>query len=181
MASKGTKIGLIILGVVIIIAIAIVIILWKVGMFAAPELAIEEKGPYHYFYIDRTGPFSEIPKGYQQVDSLIKQQNIEPGISCGSYLDNPSNVAQANLRWRVGYIVADSIDTMEPLKFKTIAHGQYLVASIDAVPMVAAIKTYPAMNEWLTKNPYDVIGEAYELYNENGIVEVLFPVKKRSE
>jgi effector-binding domain-containing protein len=47
--------------------------------------------------------------------------------------------------------------------------------------MIAPFKTYPAMNEWLTSNPYDVIGEAYELYHENGVVEVLFPVKKREE
>ena len=181
MASKGTKIGLIILGIVLVLAIAVVVVLWKVGLLATPELAIGEKGPYHYVYIDQTGPFTEIPKGYQLVDSLVKQQNVEIGIACGAYLDDPSQVSQADLRWRVGYIVGDSTDTVEPLKFMTIAGREYLIASIKAIPMVAAIKTYPAIQEWLTQNPYNVVGEAYELYNESGIVEVLFPIQKQSE
>lgn len=183
MASKGRKIGLIILGVVLILAIAVVVLLWYVGLFATPELALGEKGPYHYVYIDRTGPFTEIPLGYQQVDSLVKEQNIQVGISCGAYLDNPSQVAQENLRWRVGYIVGDSVDTIEPLNFMTIAGREYLVASIKAHPMVAPMKTYPAIHEWLAANPYDAVEdeEAYELYNENGVVEVLFPVQKRAE
>ena len=154
------------------LAIVVVIILWKVGLFATPELTLGEKGPYHYVYIDRTGPFSEIPMGYQQVDSLVKQQNIETGIPCGAYLDDPSQVEQANLRWRVGYIVNDSVETIEPLLFKTIANREYLIASIKAHPMVAPFKTYPAINEWLAANPYDVVGEAYELYHDSGIVEV---------
>jgi predicted transcriptional regulator YdeE len=119
--------------------------------------------------------------GYIQLDSLIAQQDIETGIACGAYLDDPSKVDQANLRWRVGYIVNDSTDTIEPLMFKTIENREYLIASIKAHPMVAPFKTYPAINEWLAANPYDVAGEAYELYNENGVVEVLFPVKKSTE
>jgi len=181
MASKGTKIALIILGIVLIIVIAFVVILWYVGLFATPELAIAERGPYHYVYIDRTGPFAEIPLGQQQADSLVKQQNIEVGIPCGAYLDDPSQVAQGNLRWRVGFIVSDSVETIDPLKFMTIAGGEYLVASIKAHPMVAPFKTYPAIEKWLTVNPYDVAGAAFELYNENGVVEVLFPVQKKVE
>ena len=181
MASKGTKIGLIILGVVLVLAIAVIVLLWYVGLFATPELTLGIKGPYHYVYIDQTGPFSEIPMGYVQVDSLVKQQDIETGIACGAYLDNPSQVDQAKLRWRVGYVVNDSVETIEPLMFKTIENREYLIASIKAHPMVAPFKTYPAIEEWLTANPYDVVGEAYELYNDSGVVEVLFPVQKRAE
>ena len=181
MASKGTKIALIILGVVLVIAIAFVILLWYVGLFASPELAVAERGPYHYVYIDKTGPFAQVPLGQQEADSLVRQQNIEAGIACGMYLDDPSQVGQENLRWRVGFIVGDSVKTMEPLKFMTIAGGEYLVASIKAHPMVAPFKTYPAIHAWLAENPYDAIGAAYELYNDNGMVEVLFPVQKRVE
>jgi effector-binding domain-containing protein len=181
MASKGTKIALIILGAVVVIAIILVGGLWYIGLFATPELALGERGPYNYVYVDRTGPFTEIPMGYQLVDSLVHQQNIEVGIACGAYLEDPSKVAQENLRWQVGYLVNDSVETKQPLNFKTIANREYLIASIKAIPMIAPFKTYPAMNEWLTSNPYDVIGEAYELYHENGVVEVLFPVNKREE
>ncbi|MEJ2054626.1 MAG: GyrI-like domain-containing protein [Calditrichaceae bacterium] len=181
MASKGTKIGLIILGIILVLAIAIVILLWKVGFFASPELSVDERGPYQYVYVQRTGPFSEIPQGFKQADSLVKQQGIDVGIECGAYLDNPAQVAQDDLRWRTGYIVEDSVQTRAPLEFETIVRQQYLVGSIDAIPMVAIIKIYPLMQEWLTKNAYTVTGPAYELYNENGVVEVLFPISKGTQ
>jgi len=181
MASKGMKIGLIILGIVVILIIAVIILLWQVGFFATPTMTVEQRGPYHYVYVERTGPFSEIPMGYQQVDSLVKKQDIEVGIACGAYLDNPSQVAQSDLRWRAGYIVKDSVQTSNPLKFMTINQHLYLVAAIDAIPMVAAIKTYPEIQKWLKDNPYTASGPAYELYNDNGIVEVIFPVEKAAE
>lgn len=181
MASKGTIIGLVILGIVLVLVIAIVIGLWYVGLFATPEIALEQKGPYYYVYIDRTGPFTEVPKAHQEAASLAEQQKIEIGIACAVYFDNPAEVAQENLRWRAGYIVKDSVETIEPLLFKMIPNQEYLIASIKALPMVAPIKTYPAIHEWLGKNPYDIDGESLELYNENGVVEVLFPVKKHVE
>ncbi|MEJ2543382.1 MAG: GyrI-like domain-containing protein [Calditrichaceae bacterium] len=183
MASKGTKIALIILGVVLVIAIAFVVLLWYLGVFATPELEVAEKGPYQYVYIDRTGPFTEVPMGQQQVDSLVNQQNIEVGIACWPYLNDPAQITQQNLKWRVGYIVADSVDVAEPLQFMTIARDQYLVVSIKANPMVAIVKTSPAIHEWLAANPYDAIQdrEAYALYKDNGVIEVLFPVHKRTD
>ena len=183
MASKGTKIALIILGVVLIIAIAFVVMLWYVGLFATPELAIAEKGPYYYVYIDKTGPFTEFPVVQQQVDSLVKHQNIKAGIACGTYLDDPAKIAQQNLNWRVGYIVVDSVKVEEPLNFMTIARDQYLDALIKANPMVAPLRTSPAIHKWLTDNPYDASteSEAYALYHENGVVEVLFPIQKQTE
>lgn len=181
MASKGTKIFLIILAVLAVIVIIIAVVLWKVGVFATPEIVLGQKGPYHYVYVDRTGPFSEIPQGYKQADSLIRKQNIETGIACGSYLDNPSKVDQKDLRWRIGYIVADSIEVTEPLTFLTIPNHQYLIATIKAHPMIAPFKTYPAMEKWIAERTFTIVGPAYEFYNEDGVIEVLFPVKPKEE
>ena len=77
MASKGTKIALWVVGILLVLAIIIAVVLWKVGLFATPEVSLQERGPYNYVYVERTGPFQDIPKGYQQVDSLVKQQNID--------------------------------------------------------------------------------------------------------
>jgi len=181
MASKGTKIFLIILAVLAVIVIIIAVVLWKVGVFATPEIVLGQKGPYHYVYVDRTGPFSDVPQGYVQADSLIKQQNIEKGLACGSFLDDPSKVDQKDLRWRVGYIVEDSVEIMEPLSFLTIPDHQYLIATIKAHPMIAPFKTYPAMQAWLAESKFTVVGPAYEFYNDDGVIEVLFPVKPKEE
>ena len=137
----------------------------------------------HFVYIDKTGPFTEFPVIQQQVDSLVKHQNIKVGIACGTYLDDPAKIAQQNLNWRVGYIVVDSVKVEEPLNFMTIARDQYLDALIKANPMVAPLRTSPAIHKWLTDNPYDASteSEAYALYHENGVVEVLFPIQKQTE
>jgi effector-binding domain-containing protein len=180
MASKGTKIALWVVGILLVLAIIIAVVLWKVGLFATPEVSLQERGPYNYVYVERTGPFQDIPKGYQQVDSLVKQQNIDVGIRCGAYLDDPTKVAQNNLRWRVGNIVQDSMEVTEPLMCLTIEQHQYLVASIHANPMIAPFKTYPAIEKWLSENPYEAVGPAYELYQDDGLIEVLFPVDPKS-
>lgn len=181
MASKGTKIFLIILVVLLVIVIVVAAVLWNVGVFASAEITLGQKGPYHYVFVERTGPFKEILQGYKQADSLIKQQNITVGIACGAYLDNPAHVEQEKLRWRVGYIVTDSVEVTKPLQFVTIPDHQYLIATIKAHPMVAPFKTYPAIEKWLNTHPYMVEGPSYELYNESGLIEVLFMIKAKEE
>lgn len=181
MASKARKIILIILAVFLLIVLVIAILLWRAGLFAEPEISLDSRGPLHYVYVERTGPFREVPQGYKQADLLIEQQNIEVGLACGSFLDNPADVEQDKLRWRAGYLVTDSVFVEEPLHFLTIIEGLYLVASIKANPMVAPFKTYPAMTKWLSANAYTVVGPAYELYHEDGLIEVLFPVKPTNE
>lgn len=181
MDSKAPKIVLIILAVFFLIILIIAILLWRAGLFAEPKLTLDSRGLYYYVYVERTGPFREIPQGYKQANALIKQQGIKVGKACGSYLDNPADVAQEKLRWRAGYLVADSVIVEEPLRFLTIREGLYLVASVKANPMVAPFKTYPAMTKWLSENAYTVVGLAYELYHEDSLIEVLFAVKPTNE
>jgi len=181
MAPKTRNVILIILTVFLLIVVVIAILLWRIGLFATPQISLDSRGPFHYVYVERTGPLREVPQGYKQADSLVEQQDIKVEMACGSYLDNPANVAQEKLRWRAGYLVADSVLVEEPLHFLTITEGLYLVASIKANPMVAPFKTYPAMTKWLSANAYTVVGPAYEMYHEDGLIEVLFPVKPANE
>ncbi len=180
MISKGTKIVFWVTGIILVLILIIVIILWKLGLFATPELSLQDRGPYHYVYVERKGPFQDIPKGYQQVDSLIKKENIEVGMRCGIYLDNPAKINQENLRWRVGNIVQDSLEVTPPLMCLTIENHQYLVASIRANPMIAPFKTYPVIEKWLAENPYKAEGPSCELYHDDGLIEVLFLVNPKS-
>lgn len=175
MATTKKKVLYIVLAVVLVIVLFIVISLWRLGLFASPELALEERGPLHYCYIDKTGPFSEIPTAWAEIDKLAEQQGIEYLQRCGMYLDNPSQVAEEEMRWRAGFLVADSIAVEEPLQLMVLPQAEYIVARIEANPMVAAFKTYPALEKWITENYYTVVGAAIEIYNE-GYVESMFPV-----
>lgn len=178
MTSKGKKILIGILIFVGVIILAIVVALWKAGMFAEPEISVAERGPYHYVYTARTGSFAAIPKVFEEVKSYLETNNIDYGIGCGMYLDDPSKVDQENIRWRAGYLVDDSVQVDDPYVFETIPRQNFVIAAIDAHPMIAPIKTYPAINKWVTENDYTVKDHAYELYQDDGLIEVLFPVKE---
>jgi len=179
MSKKGKMILIVILAVIVIIGLFILVGAWKAGVFAKPEITTAVRGPYYFVYIQKQGPFSEIPQAQKQASRLFKEQNLTKGIGCGEYLDNPSKVAQENLRWRVGYLVPDSIAVTEPLHYEKIAKHLYVIGSIKAHPMVAPLKTYPALEKWINKNPYKFVGMAYELYRPGGVVEVLFPIEKK--
>ncbi len=178
MSSTGKKILIGILVFAGIIIIAIVVALWRAGMFAEPEIYVAERGPWHYVYTARTGSFKEIPKVFEEVNTYLDANNIDYGIGCGAYLDDPSKVEQENMRWRAGYLVKDSVQVDDPYVFETIPRQNFVVAAIDAHPMIAPIKTYPAINKWVAENDYAVKDHAYELYQEDGMIEVLFPVSE---
>ncbi len=179
MSSRGKKILTIIIGLIVLIGLLLLIGAWKAGVFEDPVITVELRGPYHFVYIQKTGDYSNIPKAYKEADDLFKEQSLEKSIACGMYLDNPAVVEGENLRWRVGYFVKDSISVEDPLKFLKIPNAEYAVASINAHPMVAPLKTYPALQQWVQTSDYQFIGPAYEIYNEDGIIEVLFPIGKK--
>jgi len=179
MSPKSKKVLAVILGILIVIALLLLAGAWKAGIFEEPEITLELRGPHHYVYLQKTGDFSMIAKAYEEADGLFKDQSIDKGTACGMYLDDPAMVQPEDMRWRVGYLVSDSMEVNAPLEYLIIPNTEYAVASIDAHPMVAPFKTYPALQEWVKTSEYQFIGPAYEIYNENGIIEVLFPVEKR--
>ena len=179
MSAKVKKILIIIISVIVVLAIGFVILLYRAGVFADPEVALSERGPYAYVYMSETGSFENFYNAQQELDKIVKEENISVDIPCGVFLDDPAKVQQANLRWQVGYLVQDSVSVDPPLEFSVIPKGTYVVASIKAHPAVAAFKTYPALNKWIKQNKYKVTGYALELYQKDGLVEAMFPVQKK--
>ena len=178
MASKSKKILLWVLGFLGIVMLFILLAAWQTGIFSSPKISMEERAGFHYVYLERTGPYSEIAKAQEALKKAIKDQNIKTLIPCGLYLDNPANVKQNELRWRIGYTVKDSVQVAKPLKFETVPARLYVIASIKAHPAVAALKNYPAMKKWVVENQYVIIGPAMEFYLKDGTVESMFPVRK---
>lgn len=179
MSPKGKKILTIIFAIIIVIGLLLLAGAWKAGIFEEPVITVELRGPYHYVYIQKTGDFSNIPNAYKEADDLFKENSLEKGTACGMYLDDPAMVEAEDMRWRVGYLVEDSVAVNTPLEFLSIPNAEYAVASIDAHPMIAPLKTYPALQKWVQTSDYQFTGPAYEIYNEDGIIEVLFPAAKK--
>ena len=179
MSPKGKKVLTIVFAIIIVIGLLLLTGAWKAGIFADPEITLELRGPYHYVYIQQTGDFSKISMAYKEADELFKDQSLDKGTACGMYLDDPAMVQPEDMRWRVGYLVKDSVIVNTPLEFLSIPNAEYAVASIDAHPMVAPFKTYPALEAWVKTSEYQFVGPAYEIYNENGTIEVFFPIEKK--
>lgn len=175
MASKGKKILLIILAVIVLIVLIFGVSMWRAGVFASAEVFTDQRGPFNFVYLERTGPFSEIPAAHNTVDSLFQNQNIKKGLAAGMYLDDPAMVQSSEMRWRVGYLVEDSLVVEPPLEFIRIHQKEFLIATIKANPMVAPFKTYPALKEYRQKNSYKTGNYALEIYYEDGHIEAMFP------
>lgn len=178
MASKGKKILTIILALIVLIIFVLLIGAWHYGVFESVKITVEKRGPFHYVYLQKQGPFTEISDAWDEAEQIFKEQNLEKGICCGKYLDDPALADPEKLRWRVGYLLQDSVAIQEPLKYENIPEYDYVIASIKAHPMVAPFKTYPALKEWGRTSEYQFVGTAYEFYPEDGLIEVLFPVDK---
>ncbi len=179
MSAKVKKVFIIILSVIAVLAIGVVILLYRAGVFADPQVTLGEQGPYSYVFMSQTGSFENFYNAQQDLDKIVREENITVGIPCGIFMDDPAKVKQEDLRWQVGYLVEDSVSVDPPLEFSVIPKGLYAIASIKAHPAVAAFKTYPALTKWINKNKYKIIGPALELYREDGVVEAMFPVKKK--
>ncbi len=178
MSAKVKKVLIIILSIIVVLAIGVVILLYRAGVFADPQVTLGERGPYSYVFMSQTGSFENFYNAQQDLDKIVQEESISVGILCGVFMDDPAKVKQEDLRWQVGYLVKDSLSVDPPLEFSVIPKGLYAIASIKAHPAVAAFKTYPALNKWIKENNYKVMGPALELYREDGVVEAMFPVKK---
>ncbi len=179
MTAKVKKIVVIILSVIVVLALGFVILLYRAGVFADPDVVLSERGGFAYVYMSQTGSFENFYTAQQELDKIVKEENITVDIPCGVFMDDPGKVKADDLRWQVGYLVQDSMSVDPPLECSIIPKGTYVVASIKAHPAVAAFKTYPALNKWVKENKYKITGYAVELYQKDGLVEAMFPVEKK--
>ena len=178
MIVTAKKIVITILVVIVLVIAALFVAAWNYGVFAKVEISVEDRGPFHFVYLQKQGPFSEISAAWEEAEALFEEQQLAKGIGCGEYLDDPALVEAEELRWRVGFLVPDSVSVKEPLSYKRLPQHTYVIATVKAHPMVAPFKTYPALEEWGKTSAYQFVGMAYELYPDEGVVEVLFPVDK---
>ena len=179
MKKQAKKRLFLLFGILTILIIALIFILFKVGLFAKPELTLIERGPYNYVYTEHSGSFQKVTEAHEKTEELVNKQEIKIIIPCGVYLNDPSSFEDDMLQWRVGYLVEDSVVVKQPLLFDTISRATYIVAKIKAPPAIAAFKTYPALERWVLDNNYQITGPAVELYYGN-IVESMFPVKEKA-
>lgn len=152
---------------------------WYMGAFSSVEILTEMRGPYNFVYLEHLGAYHLISLKIDQVKQYLDNNQVKFMYSAGMYFDDPAKVSESDLKSYGGYLVSDSISAKEPFRFMKIKKRKTAVAMINAHPMIAPFKVYPAFQEWLENNSdsVTVAGAPLELYIPSGRVEVEFPLE----
>lgn len=171
MASKRTKIWLIVAAVFGIILVILVGIGLYVGVFSSVEISEGIKGPYNFVFVSVKGPYQLVGEKINQVESLLRENNVIYDFTAARYYDDPKLVPKEKLRSDAGAIVKNGTQTIDPLKYEQIPERFVVIAKIKAHPAIAPFKIYPEIRNYIERNNYDVIGPSFEIYHPDGVVE----------
>jgi DNA gyrase inhibitor GyrI len=153
---------------------------WYMGAFSSVNISTGEKGPYYFVYLEHQGPYYQIMNKIEQVEKYLVDNKIEFLNAAGVYFDDPAQIPEGDLKSYGGFIISDSVDVEEPYKFEKINKRNVIIASIEAHPMIAPLKVYPAFHEWLDNNSnMEIVAPPIELYLPDGKVEVHFPYQEK--
>ena len=180
MSSTLKKIILAVGIIALILFMGLIGFAWYMGAFSSVDITTAEKGPYHFIYMEHLGPYYEVVNKINEVENYLKKHNIEYKNAAGIYFDDPAKVKEEDLKSYAGFIVNDSLAVEKPFHYTKINRRQVVVAKIEAFPMIAPFKVYPAFHEWLENNKnIEIVAPPLELYFPEHIVEVHFAFQKK--
>jgi effector-binding domain-containing protein len=145
------------------------------GAFARVATATAERGPYRIAALDHTGPYREIGGVILKVKGLITLTDAELGPPCALYYHNPDDVPEDELRSQGGYVIPEGALVRSPARIIEVPRRRVVVAVVKAHPLVAAMKIYPALRDWMARHDARPAGPALEFYRR-GEVETELPV-----
>lgn len=169
-----------------ILFFAIYVMLY-LGAFKEVKLEARDMGPYNLLFHHHTGPYHEIIKSIEKLETWAKTNQVNCETSFGEYLDDPEQVDEGRLQSNGGCIIKD-----EELKLLTkipddvsqrqLEKKYYLTAEFDGAPSLGPIKIYPKAKEWMKLNNFKIAGPIIEIYkmepNQKIHTTYLFPLGK---
>ena len=177
--SKKAKIWIVVAAVFLFVVIVFVGVGMYVGAFSSVDISEGFRGPYHFVYLMHKGPYQLVVKKIQKVEQILKEKNIQYSFAAGRYYDNPDTTPKEYLKSDAGVIVNTPAQVDSPLQYEQISERYVVIGKIKAHPAITPFKTYPKMHEYIESKNYTVIGPAFEIYYEEGTVEVLIPISKK--
>ncbi len=108
----------------------------------------------------------------------------------GIYYSDPSQVAEAELKWEIGFQLAEKGEVKAPLVLKEWKHELMAVTLYEGAFSGEAFGlAYKQLSEWITQNGYSTAGPTMEKYlsmpTQNsdgewvGTLEIMLPVQKK--
>lgn len=137
------------------------------GGFNAVELAVQERGPYTYAYVQHTGDYAKLADRLGQVHKALEAAGITPGAAISILYSNPAQVARSQRRARVGYLVDPGSAPPPPLELDSLPARQAFTARVRAAIMLAPSRAYQALDEHLQAQGQGITMPTVEIYEES--------------
>jgi hypothetical protein len=172
------KIIVIISVILLVFFVAFLIGAWYHGAFASvKKVTLSKRNRLYLVTTDQTCLPYEVGNHVQYLDSLLMHANISYNREVTLFRYNPLTVKPDSLLSKGAMIVDDSIAVDSPLVLLNLPERNAAIASIEAHPLIAPYKTYPAIQRWLNNNGYRY-NRALPIieYYARGIVEIEMPV-----
>lgn len=166
--------------VIVVLVIAVLGVGYYLGVFNSVTIEKMATGPYKIACLDHIGAYKNICKKIKNTEKLLCEQAVITVAPCGIYYDNPKTVPCDKLRSKGGCLIEGDAK-LEILEKVDIPVREAVVARIKAHPAVAAFKTYPKIEKYLTENNLVCTGPCLEIYHKGGIVEVQMPIEEKKK
>jgi DNA gyrase inhibitor GyrI len=179
--SSGIKKIILFIGIItFVLFVGLISAAWYMGAFSSVSISTGERGSFYFVYLEHQGPYYLISKKIEKVKEYLTENKIKYLHSAGIYFDDPTQIPESELKSFGGFLLSDSITVKSPYKFKKIKKRSVIIASINAHPMIAPFKVYPAFQEWLENNKnIEIVAPPMQLYIPGKNIEVHFPYQEK--
>ncbi len=158
------------------------------SLLSAGDEAITEKKMESFAFacMHSEGSYDQMNKAIEGfIQEFFRHGLIPDGPLMGIYYNSPDMVKPEELKWAVGFPVADGANVKEPLKLDNFSHDMVL-CHLYKGPYEGMGKAYEAIEVYMKENNYIWDGPAYERWldnpqevsPENLRTEIIVPVKK---
>lgn len=135
--------------------------------------------PFQYLYYEYKGAYMNAFTAFPQLVEYIENEKIETDLySLGVYYDDPSQVAENDLRSEIGMMVKEKVKSD---RYKCKKVEGFKAATIRYNNMAEIQTAYAALAKYMQEKNLTPVGPSYEFYysyDENNIdAEIIFPVK----
>lgn len=156
-----------------------------------PELKTME--PLTVAFVAKTGPYSQIPEGYDQLYTWVTMHGYSPapdGMPMAVYMTDPATVPESRAIWELWAPVAGEPEPVgiddDGLGIKRI-EGGLIASAMHTGPYDDMGPFYGQLVGWIAGQGYEISGPGIEVYYsdpeetpaEETQTEVRFPVTKR--
>lgn len=157
------------------------------GAWAGQEVVIKDMEPFSYAYMGFGGSFDQMGKNIGLFMQTFFKQGLTPvGPPLGIFYNDPTVVKEADLKWAIGFPVADGTKVAEPLIVKKTTFKKAAVY-LHIGPYEESDKAYEIILKYIDEKGYKVIWPTFEKYlNDPQTVkpqelqsQIIVPVEKK--